>query len=436
MSIRISRRAVALTAAAVIGSLALAGCSAGSRTPGSTATEVACDFEAPSEATTVNVLAYNSSAIDPFTNTMVSSCTKENVTVMHDPIDFGGQVTKTTATLAGDTGTYDIIETYSFVIPGFADDGKILPLDDLWDTYAEQYDLDAISETMRAGMSYQGKLYGLPMQAQMYVMAYRADIFEELNLEVPTTLAEMATAAQAIRDAGTMQYPVALPLLSTNDVTTVFEATLNSQGTDFVTEDGKVTLDTPEVRTALTELVALAEFMDPEVGTFDQPKVQQQMYNGSAAMSIMFSGRMNDLTKAENSNLSESFAFAAPPRTVAGAEYLVDRMSIDGWSIPFNTKLDHDMLFQMMASAVSEDASKAAVPAAYPAREGMVSEDSSPYAKAANESMAGVFPPVVSPILADVTNEIRPIVAQIINGSLSIEDGMAQMQAAAERVAK
>ena len=69
-------------------------------------------------ATTVNVLAYNSSAIDPFTDTMVSSCTKGDVTVKHDPIDFGGQVTKTTATLAGDTGTYDILETYGFVIPG------------------------------------------------------------------------------------------------------------------------------------------------------------------------------------------------------------------------------------------------------------------------------------------------------------------------------
>ena len=52
---------------------------------------------------------------------MVSSCTRENVTVKHDPIDFPGQVQKTTATLAGDSGSYDILETYSFVMP----DGQV-----------------------------------------------------------------------------------------------------------------------------------------------------------------------------------------------------------------------------------------------------------------------------------------------------------------------
>src|SRR3712207_1571615 len=99
-------------AAAVLASLSLVatGCGAGSKTSSETATTVECDYEPPSGTTEVNVLAYNSSAVDPYTNTMVSSCTKGDVTVNHEPIDFGGQVQKTTATLAGDTGTYDIIE--------------------------------------------------------------------------------------------------------------------------------------------------------------------------------------------------------------------------------------------------------------------------------------------------------------------------------------
>ena len=31
-------------------------------------------------------------------------------------------------------------------------------------------------------MSYDGKLYGLPMQAQMFVLAYRKDVFDKLGL--------------------------------------------------------------------------------------------------------------------------------------------------------------------------------------------------------------------------------------------------------------
>ena len=327
------KRVIALIAAGAIAVLALTGCGAGSRTGNANATEVECDYEAPDSATTVNVLAYNSSAIDPFTDTMVSSCTKDDVTVKHDPIDFGGQVTKTTATLAGDTGTYDILETYGFVIPGFATDEKLVPLDDLFEKYADDYDLDEISESMRTGMSYDGKLYAIPMQAQMFVMAYRADVFEDLGLDVPTTFPEMIEAAEAIKAAGLMEYPIALPWLATADVSTSFQATMNSLGADFATADGEVTLDTPEAQEALEAMLALKPYMDPQVTTFDQPKVQQQMYNGTAAMSIMFSGRMNDLTLDTNSQLADSFAFAAPPKVSDEAEYALrpplDRRLVD-----------------------------------------------------------------------------------------------------------
>ena len=63
---------------------------------------------------------------------------------------------------------------------------------------------------------------------------------------------------------------------------------------------------------------SLLPYMDPQVTTFDQPKVQQQMFNGTAAMAIMFSGRMNDLTLETNSKYAKSFAFAAPPAAKDG----------------------------------------------------------------------------------------------------------------------
>lgn len=431
----IKHRTLPVLALAAVGMVALSSCGAGTRTDNENATTVSCDYTAPEGKTTVNVLAYNSSAIDPFTDTMVSSCSTDDVTLKHDPIDFGGQVTKTTATLSGETGTYDIVETYGFVIPSLAEDEKLVPLNDLFDKYADDYGLGEISESMREGMSYDGELYALPMQAQMFVMAYRTDIFEDLGLEVPTTFDEMITAAEEIKAAGLMEYPIALPWLATSDVTTGFQAAMNSLDADFVTAEGAVSLDTPEAKQAVEAMLALKPYMDPQVTTFDQPKVQQQMFNGTAAMSIMFSGRMIDLTLPANSKLSDSFGFAGAPKVSDDAAYSYNRLSIDGWSIPFNTKLDHDMLFVMMASAVSEDASTASVPAAYPAREGMVTEKNSPYGAAANDSLASAKPPIVSPVIADITNEIRPILVEILNGNVSVDDGLAQMQAAGEKIA-
>ena len=179
---------------------------------------------------------------------------------------------------------------------------------------------------------------------------------------------------------------------------------------------------------------SLLPYMDPQVTTFDQPKVQQQLFNGTAAMAIMFSGRMIDLTQEQNSQYFDKFAFAAPPAVEDSSERLFSRLSIDGWSLPTNTDLSPDLLFQMIASSVSEDASKAAIPAAFPARTGAMTEASSPYASAAIESIKGTLPPKSYPYTPDVSNAVISLIAQTVTGKISIEEGTAKMQAAAEKV--
>ncbi|GAB2648446.1 ABC transporter substrate-binding protein [Kribbella swartbergensis] len=425
-----ARVALCVTVAAT-----LAACGAGSRTGSETATKVACDFDKPAQPVTVNVLAYNSSAIDPYTNTMVASCSREGVTVKHEPIDFGGQVQKTTATLAGDSGTYDIIETYGFVIPQFASGGKLQPLNDLFDKYSDKYALDKINKSMRDTMSYDGKLYALPMQAQMYVLAYRKDIFDKLGLQPPTTFAELRSVSQKIQESGDIKYPLALPWLASADIITAYDAALGSLGVNLTDPSKKTAnLDTPESKQALQELLSLKPFMDPEVTTFDQPAVQQQLFNGSAAIGIMFSGRMADLVDKSNTRFYDKFAFAPPPRVVENAPHQYSALSVDGWSIPRNAKSDPDLLFQLIASSVSEEASKASMPAAYPARDGMVEPNSSPYAAAANDAIKNAPPAEPFPWTSMISNDIRPIVADVLLGKTPVDQGTRQMQQIATKI--
>jgi sorbitol/mannitol transport system substrate-binding protein len=422
------------TAVALAAALAVAACGAGSRVPAQSAAEVACDFPAPPQPVTVNVLAYNSSAIDPFTNTMVKSCSKNGVTLNHEPIDFAGQVQKTTATLAGDTGTYDILETYGFVVPQYASQQKLQPLDDLVAQFDQQYGLSEINADMRQALSYDGKLYGLPMQAQMYVMAYRKDVFEQLGLQPPTTFAELRDVAAKIQQAGEIRYPVALPLLASSDIATAYDAALGSLGVDYVdAATMRPNFDRPEAAQAFDELRSLQAYMDPQVTTFDQPRVQQQMYNGSAAIAIMFSGRMNDLTQASNSRFAQQFAFAPPP-SVAGGDTLYNVLSVDGWSIPANAEADPGLLFEMIASSVSVDASRASVPAAYPARDGIVTAESSPYAAAAQQSIGKAPPAEPFPWTSRIANDTRATVADVITGAVPVAEGTARMQEIAMQI--
>ncbi len=424
--------AVGLLSVSLVG---LTACGAGSRTGAQTATAVACDFEKPAQATPVNVLAYNSSAVDPFTNTMVKSCSHDNVTVKHDPIDFGGQVQKTVATLSGEKGSYDVIETYSFVVATYAAQGKIQPLDDLFAKYADKYKLNDLSPEMRKGMSYNGKLYGLPMQAQTQVLAYRKDIFDKLGLTPPKTFEELRTVSKKIQDAGEIKYPLALPWLANADIVTGFGAAMGSQGKMYVDDASKKpNLDSPTAVKSLEQMKSLLPYMDPQVTTFDQPKVQQQLFNGSAAMGIMFSGRMLDLTLEKNSKFSKNFAFAAPPKVLADSPKQYGALSIDGWSLPTNTSVSPDLLFQLIAASVSEDASKASVPAAYPAREGMATPENTPYAAAAGESIKNAPPLQPFPYVPPISGAITPIVAKVVTGGQSIPDGTTQMQQAAQDI--
>ena len=422
--------ATGLLTASLVG---LSACGAGSRTGAETATKVACDFANPAQPTTINVLAYNSSAVDPFSNTMVSSCTHDNVTVKHDPIDFAGQLDKTTATLSGDSGTYDVIETYTYAIPDLASRGKLQPLDDLFAKYKDKYTLNELDPNTLKSMTYDGKLYGLPMQSQLLTMAYRKDLFEKNGLTPPTTFEELRTAAKKLQDAEGMKYPIALPLLSTADLDTAFAATLGSQDSAFFVnpETKKPNFDQEPTAKALEQLKSLLPYMDPQVTTFDQPKVQQQLYNGKAAVAVMFSGRMSDLVNQKNTKLYDKFAFAAPPAVFQGGK-AYSTVSTDGWSIPFNTKVDKDLLFQIIAASVSQEPSQASVPAAFPART-TVDQSSSPYAAAAKDSLAKGPTKEIQPYVPAVSNAIRPVLANYMAGKIDVPEAQKQMQAAAEK---
>ncbi len=424
-------KSVALGVAVIGFSLVLAGCGAGEKTAAKSAATVACDFDKPAAPVTVNVLAYNSSAIDPYTNTMVSSCSRDGVTVKHDPIDFAGQDQKTATTLSGEKGSYDILEVYGAEMPYYASQKSFQPLDDVFAKYKDKYQLGDIDPLFLKALTFDGNLYGLPTQANISTFVYRKDIFDKLGLTAPKTYADMMAAAQKIQSSGTMQYPIALPA---SDGSTLYEQTMTSQGVSTVYVDTATmqpTFNTPEAKKGLTALHALSPYMDPQVTSFDQPKVQQQLYNGKAAMAIMFSGRMADLLKAENSTYSANFAFAAPPAIDAGGKS-GSSVSVDGWAVPANTTVSPDLLFQLMAASVSPDASANSVPAAYPARRNIASDANTPYAAAVKDALAnGATPPAPYPWFGPIENDTFATLVSAIKGDLTVDDALAQCQAQA-----
>lgn len=420
-----SIRVAAVAAVATVAAASLAACGAGDKA--NSGQKVACDFPKQNNVT-VNVLAYSASATDPFTNAMVRSCSRNGVTVKHAPIDFSGQYTKTATTLAGSTGTYDIIEMYSAAIPGYST--KLVPLNSLIAKYKSKYKLGDLDPTFVKGMSYKGQIYGLPTQANVGTMVYRKDIFDSLKLSAPKTYADVLADAQKIKASGKMAYPVALPY--GDNTSTLYEQMMNSQGVHNVYTDasGQVNWTSSQSTKALSALRALAPYTDPQVISFDQPRVQQQLYNGKAAIAIMFSGRMADLVNKTNTKYYDKFAFAPVPSIDPGGASGA-AISVDGWSIPKNSKISPDLLFQLIAASVSEAASKSAIPAAYPARKGIATPKTVPYAQAVIDALKnGAAPPAPYTWLGSVENDVTAYIQQAATGKTSIAAAQAKAQAA------
>ena len=108
-------------------------------------------------------------------------------------------------------------------------------------------------------MTYDGKLYALPMQAQMYIMAYRKDVFDQVGLQPPKTFEEMKTAAKTIQEKAGIKYPIALPWLATGDIVTSYDCILGSLGTNLTNFDTKTAnFDKPQAKQALDEMIARA----------------------------------------------------------------------------------------------------------------------------------------------------------------------------------
>lgn len=92
----------------------------------------------------------------------------------------------------------DIMEYGNTDTAGYVKDGGLLDVTKEFGDWTEAKDTDP---TARQSVTVAGKVYGAPFYVGVRALYYRTDVFEELGLEVPKTMAELAAAAREIRAA-------------------------------------------------------------------------------------------------------------------------------------------------------------------------------------------------------------------------------------------
>ena len=105
-----------------------------------------------------------------------------------------------TTDIATNGGQYDVMTIGTYEAPIWAKQGWLVPLDALTDD--PNYDVNDLLPPIRAGLSYEGKLYAAPFYGESSMVYYRKDLMEKAGLTMPDapTWEFIGKAARAMTD--------------------------------------------------------------------------------------------------------------------------------------------------------------------------------------------------------------------------------------------
>lgn len=126
----------------------------------------------------------------------------ENITVtLQNQSQYSDLQQKLIATSASPSDLPTLTQAYPGHVYNMAQDGLVQDLKAYIDNEAiGMSDYEDIVEEFREGAKIDGVTYGMPFNKSTEVIFYNKDVFDELNLEVPTNLAELKEVAKTIAD--------------------------------------------------------------------------------------------------------------------------------------------------------------------------------------------------------------------------------------------
>jgi len=157
---------------------------------------------------------------------------------------------KITTDIATKGGQYDVVTVGTYDVPIFAKKGWLVPLDKL----GADYDVNDLLPPIRAGLSFDGKLYGAPFYGESSMVMYRTDLMEKAGLKMPEapTWAFIKEAADKMTDKANGIYGICLRgKAGWGENMAFLTATSNSFGARWFDENWKPQFDSPEWKATL-----------------------------------------------------------------------------------------------------------------------------------------------------------------------------------------
>ncbi len=227
----------------------------------------------------------------------------------------------------------DVVTWFAgYRMQSFAERGLLEPINNVFPGGSFEAEFPA---SFRGASSYNGDIYFMPQSWYWWAVYYNTEVFNRLNLKVPTTWTEFLNVCEVLKLNGVS--PIAMGAKETWTVGGWFDY-MNSavNGGEFHQQltMGNVPYTDPRVRKTFEYLIDLSQkgYFQPNATSYAWQEAATLLFKGEAGMYLM--GQfVFDVAPAELKGNLDFFRFP----TVSGTSYSVDTPT-DGFMIPKNAK--------------------------------------------------------------------------------------------------
>ncbi len=223
---------------------------------------------------------------------------------------------RVTTDVSTGSGQFDLVFLGLYEAPIFAKRGWLREMKDI----PASYDLDDVFKSLRDGLSYDGKLYGLPFYGESSMLMYRKDLFAAKGLTMPEqpTYGDIAKFAAALTDKSAGIYGITLRGKPGWGENMAFLGTLiNTYGGSWFDMQWHPQIDSPEWKKAISFYVDLMKNYGPPGATANGFNENLTLFaSGKAAMWIDATVGAGSLYDKNESQVADKVAFANAPVAV------------------------------------------------------------------------------------------------------------------------
>ncbi|MFT5798209.1 MAG: ABC-type glycerol-3-phosphate transport system substrate-binding protein [Candidatus Azotimanducaceae bacterium] len=388
---------------ALLGSTAMAGCGISSGT--------------------ISVLSNDFPAIQAVTSAAATKCAGDGVTIETNlNKDYKDIVV---AALTANPSQYTAVVVSNATLVTLMNGGLVRSLDDLIAKHGS-----GLSKNQMITVG--GKTMAVAFMANAQHLFTRTDILEKAGVEgVPATYEEVIAAAEKIRAAGLMEYPVALNTKAGWNLAEEFVNMYMGTGADFFKAGtAEASVNNEHGVATLNMIKSLVAYSNPDYLTYDSNATQAEWEAGNLALATMWGSRGGAILDDEGSTaevVSGTVLSAAP--TWGNNARPASTLWWDGIAIPTNVSDENaEASFIAMMNGITTEVVQANNDAAVWLIEGY--EPSPASAGIAGTAVGGAAPYPMLPFMSAMHTALGAEISDFLQGTETAEQALADVEAA------